>query len=187
MTSRQSWEGSFFELALDLGPRDGSELDRAGEYIWSSAGVKRDAKPEIPGLETGTIALPRGPAIACAVVKTVEETTWVALGIPAGELEEHFAVRYPLHQLRNPWIRPLEQALVRVADAVYPAVKFRLGLIGEEASGRWTADDESGAFAASVDERGGFLLPPELSARLKLTFDSSVTRSGLTFVPLRLH
>ena len=193
----ENWRGSYYELALELGPYgDDALLRQALEALWrqpelrgpwrerSHFGRDPDQSVAVPGNAAlyGCLALDTGECVGCVshVVRVETESDWLDLSIPTGMLGLRFPVVYPLDLATSPWIATVDRVLVRIAAAIYAAAPFRLGLVGEEASGASSA----GEVTAQECERGGFLVPDDLWRRLEPNRKGDRLPPGLVYVPL---
>ena len=110
----ENWSGSCYELAMELGARDDSRLERALLAVWHHASVKgcfvAEYEPytgirplallghaEVPlslrsleesGQLRGVVRLPSGVDIVCSVVAVREDNgpDWLDFGVPLGAL-----------------------------------------------------------------------------------------------------
>src|SRR2546423_3710775 len=107
-TARGAWNGGFYELAIELGPRSTERLAR--EVLWASDGLDgcflfREEEPQdqeriSPGACSpeghlyGIATLPNGTRVACSTVAIREDagTDWLALNLPMGSLQNAYPV-----------------------------------------------------------------------------------------------
>jgi len=178
-TAADTWNGGFYELAIELGPRLGPRSDErlrtALETIWQYDGLDGCYEDEHveplhqtrlpPTIEKtkllGVATLPDRRQAACGTVIVREDdftgrddgSDWVVLFLPMGALDSVYNVgAYPFEDGKDfrTWRKPLDDWLARVAAAVFAAVLFPLALIGHEVSGT--------TYAAEISNTG---LPAE--------------------------
>lgn len=154
-----TWNGGYYELAIELGPRSEARLEKALLALWGNAGldgcyVRRDlepvdqqrAQPSLPLLKRyghllGVATLPGGGKVACGVCAVREEGSidWLDLYLPMGTLSTVYDVgAFPFDDGKDSqmWREPLDRCLVELAQSVYAVTPFELALIGHEVSGR---------------------------------------------------
>jgi len=164
-TAADTWDGGFYELAIELGPRSDERLRTALETIWQYDGLNgcyEDSQVEpsdqprlMPSLETrqlGVATLPNGRQSACGTLAVREDdftgrddgTDWIVLFLPMGSLDSVYNVgAYPFEDGKNSrtWREPLHDWLTQIAISVFSAVPFSLALIGHEVSGMTYAEE----------------------------------------------
>lgn len=193
----ENWHGSYYEFSLELGPcGDDALATRALKTLWRQPELRGpwlertrfSADPDqiivdsqLGGLY-GCLALDGGEDVGCIshLVRVETESDWLDLSIPTGMLELRFPVSYPLDTVTNPWLAAVDRVLVLIAAAVYAVAPFRLGLIGEEASGASSA----GEVTAQDCERGGLLVPDELWRKFDPKRKGERLHPGLVYVPI---
>lgn len=194
-----NWSGSFYELALELGPSGDDALAlQALRALWSRPEVRGpwrvwsdfDTDPITPSSTDeyrlyGCLRLDDGAEVGCMshLIRVEGESDFLDLSIPIGMLELRFPVSHPLDVATNPWMVRFDERLARIGAAIYGAAPFRLGLLGEEASGVSSA----AALTAHDCERGGFLVPAPLWRRLGPKRQPMRLANGLSYVPFRGH
>jgi hypothetical protein len=187
-TGEDTWLGSFYELAIELGPRSDERLAQASEALWRHQSIdgpyaKNDVEPaDQPKVAAsliidsndhathlhGVATLPDGIKIACGCLAVREEESqidWFDFYIPWGALETAYEIDYDAYQTGSfetwrHWAEPLDSWFAEIGRTIYDEVPFALALIGEEASGM--------TYASEVATRGGpgekdypMLLPDE--------------------------
>jgi len=175
----ENWYGSFYEISLELGPVGNDALAmQALRALWSQPEVRGpwrersdfDSEPDDAAIEIGEghlygcFILDDGSEVGCIsyLVRADGKSDWLDLAIPVGMLERRFSISYPLDTATNPWMVEFDERLARIGAAIYDVAPFRLGLIGEEASGVRSASE----LTAQDCERGGFLVPLSLWGKL---------------------
>jgi hypothetical protein len=156
-TTPSAWDGGYYELALELGPRSDGRLGLAVEALWRFIELEgcwtvRDLEPSdqlrvLPNLTDleqhghllGVATVPGGHRIACGTYAVREDDgpDWIALYLPMGSLASAYAVgAYPFGKTDSRgWREPLDAWLVGIAQSVFAAAPFALGLVGFEVSG----------------------------------------------------
>src|SRR5436309_2497717 len=116
----ENWQGSFYELTLELGPCGGDALaTRALQELWhrpelrgpwrerSLYGADPDSDPL--SLEQisfyGCLTLDDGTELGCMshLIRVEGESDWLDLSIPTGMLNLRFPVSYPLGVSTDGW------------------------------------------------------------------------------------
>ncbi|WP_239516196.1 MULTISPECIES: hypothetical protein [unclassified Streptomyces] len=174
--SESTWHGGFYELAIEVGPRDDARLQRALTAVWSAAGVEgcfgdvRRAPGEQEsvgctvesltefGHVLGQVRLPTGHTVACGAMTIREEgddpVDWLDFYLPIGALDEAGLDIERPRSYRSP---VLDDWLATIGAEVFRAVDFHAGFIGFETSGCSDAATLGGELPES---RGiGYLLP----------------------------
>ena len=196
--SDENWYGSFYEMSLELGPTGNDLLAlEALRALWSQPevrgpwrnlsgfGTERDdaaiTTEEVPLY--GCFTLDNGTEVGCVshLIRVPGESDWLDLSIPTGMLELCFSISYPLDSASNPWMVPFEERLARIGAAIYGVAPFRLGLIGEEASGSNSAAD----LTTEDCELGGYLVPPDLWVKLNPKRKPVILASDVAYVSLQ--
>jgi hypothetical protein len=192
----ENWDGSYYELCLELGPVGNDALaTRALEALWrrpelhgpwlQRADVEAGAKPVVPSVREanyyGWLTLPDGNEVGCAsyLIRIDGESDWLDLSIPTGMLELRYALSYPLDRSSNPWQVQVDGLLARIGGAIYEEASFQLGLIGEEASGVNSASN----LTKEDCERGGLLVPLPLWRKLAPKREPSIVTNDLVHAP----
>ena len=189
----ENLHGSYYELCFELGPSgDDETLLAALQCLWSFPKLRGpwydrqdfggfDAALTVSGKSHhicyGTLAVPDADRIGCltCVVREPEGSDWLDLCIPTGMLELFYDIQYPLYFEPNPWIPPINSLFIDIAINFFAKIGFRLGIIGEEASGLTDADSIT---SAELD-RGLFLLPEPLASSLDVLDASELFSPGL--------
>jgi hypothetical protein len=131
-------------------------------------------------------------------IQTQEPSDWLPLGIPVRALRSRWPVDGSWRVMKQPWLSTLCSALVGIADHIYAGVPFYVGVMGEEASGCWRRPTPTRQQEAHqgypplallsvevIEERGGFLVSPDLWAQLAPVVVPGVLPSGLLYVAPR--
>jgi hypothetical protein len=194
----ENWYGSFYEISLELGPTGNDALAKqALRALWAQPEVRGpwrersdfdseldDAAITIDEVRLyGCFIMSDGSEVGCMsyLIRVEGESDWLDLSIPIGMLERRFSISYPLDMATNPWMAEFDERLARIGAAIYSETPFRLGLIGEEASGA-----SSAAELTSQDcERGGFLVPLPLWGKLAPKRETVWLATELAYVAYR--
>ncbi|MBC8135509.1 MAG: hypothetical protein H8F28_06450 [Fibrella sp.] len=159
-TAAHTWNGGFYELAIELGLHSDERLRKALQTIWQCDGldgcyVARDVEPSqqsrlSPSLDTsalGVATLPDGEQVACGTFIVREDNgngpDWIGFYLPMGALGSVYDVgAFPFVDGKSSrvWREPLDDWLRQIAAAVFVVVPFSLALIGHEVSGTAYAD-----------------------------------------------
>jgi len=162
-TASDTWDGGFYELAIELGPRlephADERLQAALEAIWQFHGIDgcyedRQEEPsnqprQLPSLEVnqyGVATLPDGQKVVCGIFIVREDdltgrndgSDWIGFYLPMGALDSVYDVgAYPFGDAKSSyiWREPLDDWLMNIGAAVFAKVPFPLALIGHEISG----------------------------------------------------
>jgi hypothetical protein len=156
-TSKDVWNGGFYELALEIGERSDDKLFAVLQAVWShpfldGCYLQKDKEPRdqqriVPNLRhiasgfhlLGIATLPNTLKVACGTIPIREDDglDWLSLYIPMGALSSAYAVGgYPFDEGKGKdWRVPLEDWFAEIGETVYQTAKFQLGLIGLEVSG----------------------------------------------------
>lgn len=191
-TGKDTWLGSFYELAIELGPRSDERLAEASEALWRHETLdgpyrEKDREPSdqervSPALIVsddlvthlaGVATLPEGARVACGSVAVREDESridWIDFYIPWGALETVYEIDYDAYQAGSyatwrHWAEPLDAWFADVARSIYAEVPFALALIGEEVSGQMYASEL--AAQGGPGEKHGPLLFPDENGELK--------------------
>jgi len=182
----RNWDGGFYELSLELGDEDDTRLDQAARSLARLSGADGwypsvDDPSDVTRLECtlevlaqrgqlrGTVALPNGDRVVCAIVATREDSgfyrpDWLSFFIPLGALEraDSRVGGYPFGDFNQSltWRRPIDNWLANLAGRIYARTPFRLGLIGMEVAGEAYSPDIA---KSGVPERSGiaYLIPDD--------------------------
>jgi hypothetical protein len=154
----ENWHGGFYELAINLGPRDDARLGLALATVWSAARVRgchqRTPAGHVPasctldslenaGHLAGTVKLPDGREVVCGAVAIREEggADWLDFYLPLGALgdSDSRVGGFPFGEdggaSSRRWREPLDEWLRAVGADVYARVPFLCAIVGFEASG----------------------------------------------------
>jgi hypothetical protein len=153
-TRHDVWLGSFYELAIELGPRSDERLAAASAALWrhpALEGPYRDHTREpweqeivSPSLVVssdvvmhlyGAATLPDGHQVAAGSVAVREDESgidWLDLYTPLGALETIYDIGYPYDESWRVWAEPLVRWFADIGRWIYHEVAFRRELIGEE-------------------------------------------------------
>jgi hypothetical protein len=190
-TRAENWLGSFYELALQLGPRHAPDADakllQALATLWQDPnldGCYRDGRIEPdeqarvepvprnldePGHLYGRARLPTHAWVVCGTwvsrQPTADGVDWLGFYLPTGALAEADervgAFPFPETLSSRSWRERLDEWLAAIALTVYEVAKFEVGLIGEEAS----ASGEPRYGTPPSERRCGYVIPTADSAR----------------------
>ncbi|UQU65749.1 hypothetical protein COUCH_05370 [Couchioplanes caeruleus] len=179
----ENWTGGFYELCLELGPRDDQRLQAALTALWQAAGIdgccadsgrEPEDQPAVPctvgSLESlghlrGRVALPTGRRVVCgcfAVRDDGDGPEWIELYLPLGALArtDRRIGGYPFDSRSGPesldWRSGLDDWLVAIAGQVHRQVPVRLGLVGFEVD---SVSAETLGGVVPQERWAGFLLP----------------------------
>ena len=157
---KDTWLGSFYELALELGDRSDEHLYSALRRVWEfpdlqgcylRPDLEPDEQPQVGvplNLEEanwlyGIARMPNGLRVACGTLFVREDdgTDWLVIYMPMGALAQTYKeARRPLSDsflMLQVAKRELDDWFASLGVYVFREVPFRLGLIGHEVSG-WT-------------------------------------------------
>ena len=184
---RENWFGGFYELELELGPRDDARLETALGSVWTSAGVAGCARIDsrehgrhegVPltieslaayGRLHGVVRLPSGAEVVCGILAHRDDEGGVDVldfSLPLGALAATDARigGFPFGPEGGPrslaWREPIDAWLAAVALQVYAAVPFRLGLIGYEIDATFFPRDAAQRNGRAPEVRYGMYLVP---------------------------
>jgi hypothetical protein len=194
--AEDNWCGSYYELCLELGPTgDDERLIDAVTSLWAHPHLRGpwierglfdrppSPKPAAGGHVSplwGVIALSSGQQLGCVthVVREANGSDWLDLCIPSGMLELAFNIQYPLEYQTNTWMRAIDHDFAQIAESVFLACPFVLGMIGEEVSGTRHGNELSAEDCPSVP----LFLPSTLWSSLGLTRPHRMGVPGLICV-----
>lgn len=158
-TAADTWNGGFYELAIELGPRSDERLLAALETIWHYDGLDGCYKestiepshqprllPNLDGWLLGTATVPGGQRAACGtfIVRENDGFDWLGFYLPMGALEAVYDVgAFPFYDDKSicTWRKPLDAWLVRIAEAIFSVIPFSLALVGHEVSGETSTEE----------------------------------------------
>jgi hypothetical protein len=185
-----NWLGSYYELAVRVGPRDDdgaderlraalqavwSHPDLDGCYLdrWTAPEAQQVVAAERLGLERGSVYgwadIPQG-RIVCATHLVREDHAgghdWLDLCLPTGALGRvEPRLTDPIGgEASRSWREPLDQWFVAIARRLAQATTFELAIIGEEVSGFddvVTDDAERRVSTLTVEPHGLVWNPPD--------------------------
>ena len=128
-------------------------------------------------------------------MQTQQPSDWITLDIPASALAAVWPVNNTWSIAENSWLLPLCCALADVADHVHARAPILGGVMGEEASGCWRVPTQTRVSEAEqgypplavltaevIEERGGFVVTPELWGQLTPHASTDTRSSGLLYV-----
>jgi hypothetical protein len=184
MDDGSNWIGFFYELAIELGPRDDVRLERllvsiwrlagaTGPFVSSDDGPSRPAALNVDGLSQllhGVVRLPNGSEVVCgAMVLRAEGPDWFPdcfiFYIPEGALERADPrVAGGREDASLEWRRPLDRWLADLALRAYTETPFEFAVIGEEASAfldkeRAVAEEMAAQGKTPPRRHGAFVIP----------------------------
>ncbi len=180
LDERENWHGGFYELAIELGPRDDARLERSLEVLWGSAGLHGCFAPSDGGhhvpIELGLSSLEQhghlrgvleppgfGRLVAGLIVTRVErdQTDWLTLYLPLGALAKTdprigtFPFGRDGTMVSLEWRRGLDAWLADIGRSVFRAVGFGRALIGYEVEHeRWEKPPRRRLDALLIDAEG---------------------------------
>ena len=158
-TAADTWNGGFYELAIELGPRSDERLLAALQAIWRCDGLDGCYKdstvepsdqprlpPDLEGHLLGTATVPGGQQAACGtfIVREDNGSDWLGFYLPMGALETVYNVgAFPFYDdtFNHVWREPLDTWLVQIAKSVFSVTPFSLALLGHEVSGETSAEE----------------------------------------------
>lgn len=181
-THDDNWHGSYYELAIKLGPADDSRLEAALTALWDGAGLgdpfRRDGSSDVTVSATSLLGghlnsvadIPGlGSTLASVIVvreefddagRAVLGSDWLDLCLPLGALGnlDQRVGAYPFDHDSDSkvWRQPIEDWFAAIAAAVFAVVPFEYGITGEEVSGIEPSDQTMGrvgVFRPGVDGR----------------------------------
>jgi hypothetical protein len=196
---KHSWGGGYYELAIEYSPGGNDEqVERALNALWSSPQLqgpwlhKEDlGQPPVQiSAESerlyGTLSLPENKIVGCETFTIREEdgSDWLNLSVPTAMLASLNWYYDPLGMGYSSRLKLVDATYAEIADRVHRAAPFAFAELGLEVSGEhYQATLTTGQMLAS---RGysGYLLPPELYARLAQSDFGAVTTlpSGLVWI-----
>lgn len=177
-TFPDAWTGGFYELAVEIDPSSNSRLSDAMCVLWrhpdlDGCFLDRNCEPSdqirvSPSLDSthlfGLASLPNGPTFVCGTcfVREMNGSDWLNFYVPLGSVSQHYQVGgYPFETddaRHRTWQKPLDEWLRDLGLYLYSTVKFRLALIGFEASGEYTWE-QIGRHGIPARREYGFLWP----------------------------
>jgi hypothetical protein len=157
-----NWHGGYYELAINLGPRNDARLEQALAALWRAAGVEgclaRDASRQhrpvnlcLASIEksshlAGVTTLPDHRRMVCGAVAIREEAAthgndWLDFYLPLGALGRHdvrvgsFPFGSDGGAISQSWREPLHQWFSHIGKQTFKAAPFLYAAIGWEVSG----------------------------------------------------
>lgn len=191
----ESWTGSWVEARIELGRHDDGRLRGAVDAAWSHPLLSGPTSTNWPSLDAvltdegtfdfsgkGTFRL-GGDYLGCAVTAMRDPTSdWLFIGSPTGMLHAVGTdVDYSWEPGANPWLRPMIEALVDVAERVAQSVPFELAAVGPDVITPFP-DSHLREFIARY---GGFLVGDRRWRELALDVGFTSIPSGLRWIPPR--
>ena len=188
-THEDNWHGSYYELALKLGPADDIRLDAALKVLWESARLGKPFRRESgEDVEVGVAALLDGHLNAVATIpglgstlasvivvreevddagRWVRGNDWLGLCLPLGalgNLDERVGA-YPFDDESDSkaWREPIENWFAFIAEAVFVAVPFVHAVSGDEVSGIEPSEVREGRVGLWWRSPGGELVSAPVS------------------------
>lgn len=178
-THEDNWHGSYYELALKLGPADDTPLGAALEALWqearlgepfrrgSSEHVDATVQALLDGHLNAVAMIPGlGSTLASVIVvreevdedgRAVHGNDWLDLCLPLGALGnlDDRVGAYPFDDGSDSkaWREPIEQWFESIARAVFGAVPFVHAITGEEVSGIEPSEETKGRVGVFVRVR----------------------------------
>ena len=158
-TAADAWNGGFYELAIELGPRSDERLLVALKTLWRCDGLNGCHKdsaaepsnqprilPDLNGHLLGIATVPGGRQVACGTFTVREDngSDWLGFYLPMGALETVYDVgAFPFNDdtSNRAWREPLDTWLVQIAKSVFSVTPFSLALLGHEVSGETSAEE----------------------------------------------
>jgi hypothetical protein len=125
----ENWYGSFYEIAVELGPMGDDALAvQALHALWSQPEVRGpwrertdfDFRSDVSGITINDVCLygclrisdDRDVGCMSHLIREESGADWLDLSVPLGMLEGRFPVSYPLDVAANPWMSDIEERLV---------------------------------------------------------------------------
>jgi hypothetical protein len=171
-----NWIGGFYELAIELGPRDDARLERMLVAIWRLAKatgpfVRPDDGPSRPAslnLESlgqllhGVVRLPNGSDVVCGAMSIRGDgPDCLIFYVPVGALERTDPRIAGFTGDEDPeslvWRRPLDRWLADLAIRAYAEAPFQFATIGWEAFA--VLAEESARATIPLERHGAFVRP----------------------------
>ncbi|MBK8024589.1 MAG: hypothetical protein IPK19_24985 [Chloroflexi bacterium] len=165
-TEPYTWNGGFYELAIELGQRSDQRLLAALQALWGFPDLKgvfldRAVEPHLQeqivllsnclleGHLYGLARLPNAALIACGTVLVREDSgiDWLSFYIPMGALNRKYKTGgFPFGKAddddnHGTWRAPLDTWMWTIGQYVFDHVGFDLALIGHEVLGEIYADN----------------------------------------------
>jgi len=159
-SDRRSWNGGYYELSIEIGPRSDELLQQSLDTIWQTSYLRgcyldryiepekqNTVKPDLAYIHNsghfhGIATLSDGQEIVCGTVfyREKEGPDRIDLYIPLATLGGIYPEvgGYPFGDLGSrsrSWRQPLESWMAEIGRILFSKVQFRLGLIGYEVSG----------------------------------------------------
>ena len=164
-TNEDTWNGGFYELAIEIGPRSDDRLRASTKVLWAQrdldgcylrnavhpskqSRVAAELPDNIEGGEhlLGLATLPDGKVVPCGCVPIREDDgpDWLDFYLPLGALGIAYdeVGGYPFEESPSrSWREPIESWLAELAESMFRSVRFELALIGFEVSGTQYAQE----------------------------------------------
>ena len=151
------WSGGYFELALELGSPDDSRLIKAESCLWAHPSFEQDGARSF-----GVATIPDIGTTCCKVITVLEgDRDWLVLCIPMEGLGRVVDVgAYPFQDGSDlSWTTALQDWLVAIAESIFEAVSFELGLTGWDVSGDACAAELRKTGIPTTERWMGYLWP----------------------------
>lgn len=149
------WIGGFYELSMEFHPvGDHGRLNQAlvalgnldffnglwkerQHYLSDIISLPIDIDDDSVNQFYGTLTLSDGNTLPCVVtiVRIIDESDWLDIGIPLAILERVYPLNFSLAPELNPWLVKIDEVFIRIAKKLFDRSPFELALIGEEISG----------------------------------------------------
>jgi hypothetical protein len=194
LDDKENWDGGFYELGLELGPRDDARMDAALETLWRLAAVDgcsavignagfrhREVPLTVSSLEDhhlhGVVRLPSGKRIVCGAIalRDLDGRDWLDFFLPLGALGRVDARvgGFPFGSdgggASLEWRRPIDEWFVSLASQLMQRLPFALALIGFESCGDLTVA-ELAERGVSAERPFGIFLPGAALEYLPATY-----------------
>ncbi|HEX8600417.1 MAG TPA: hypothetical protein VF952_18110 [Chloroflexia bacterium] len=198
---KEYWGGGFYELVFEYSPGGSEEhLQKALDTLWTSPQLQGPwldredlGNPPVqisvePWRMYGLLTLPENKSVGCVTFTRREEdgSGWLDFSVPTAMLAGlDWYYDKTMDTSYSPRLKLVDATYAEIADRVYRETPFQFAELGFEVSG---GHDQTTLTAGQIlASRGysGYLLPPELYARLADTDFGAVTTlpSGLVWIP----
>ncbi|MER1959451.1 MAG: hypothetical protein ABS942_18875 [Solibacillus sp.] len=154
-TAPENWAGGFYELSIEYHPVGNNNkindvliaLQNCPFFdgLWEKRdNFKKDILTLPLEIENdsvtsiyGTVLVSDEITLPCVVtiIRINEESDWLDIAIPQAILEKIYPYKYPLTSELNPWLKQVDEVLIKLAEFIYKHSPFNLAIIGEEVSG----------------------------------------------------
>jgi hypothetical protein len=178
-TDANSWNGGFYELALEYPANDPNGLAAGLEHLWNVSAIEgcyldHTREPENQsrlrfqqalidhGHLYGIATLPNGKRVACGTscLRNYEGLDWLVFYCPMGALAQVYPVAgFPFDRAHSEsWRTEIDGWLSNIGIKLFEDAPFRLGLIGFEVSDE-TSSEEVKKTGIPQQRYDGFLVP----------------------------